>query len=490
MKRGLFVCYLLSSVCQAQLPTDSTKSARYVIEAGGMVSSGQITPFWLQANRAGAVPSTGTFGFVRAGVQGQIGKSANKRWHYTYGLDAVANAGQQTVVQLPEAFVRADHGLLRIQGGRWRQVLGVSDTLLTSGTYIWSDNALPLPRVQIGTSGFAPIGFTRGWLAVNANIAHGWFGNTGQVEGSYLHQKAIYLRVGKPGSPIKFTGGITHMAQWGGQSSAKFIGKDGKLPSSLTDFVYVFAAVSPPQSLSGQISSHDLSNRYGNHLGSVDFAMDWSLPKAAVLLYVQRPYDDDTGVLFMNLPDGLYGVRWQNRTTALQRGFRLDQLTTEFLTTLNQSGFRLGSGHFQGADDYFNNFQYVDGWIYKDRVIGTPFFTRRADARVDHQDLLGLSKNKLPIVSNRTQVVHVGLQGGWASGLRVRAMLSQSWNYGRPEQLGPIVAWPQFSGMVECVVPVHYLGGLDLRLAVAADRGQWLNNSVGGWLSLRKTGFY
>jgi hypothetical protein len=37
--------------------------------------------------------------------------------------------------------------------------------------------------------------------------------------------------------------------------------EDGKLPSSITDFVYVFAAVSPPQSLLGGISTHDLSLR-------------------------------------------------------------------------------------------------------------------------------------------------------------------------------------------------------------------------------------
>jgi len=479
---------LTTLVCQGQ--SDTTRSTQYSLETGGMLSTDGLTPFWFRTNQLGVVPLTGSSGFVRAGIHGKIGKVTNKRWQYTYGLNAVANAGQSTKVLLPEAYFRADHGLLRIQAGRWQQVLGVADTLLSSGTYIWSGNALPLPRVQVGTSGFAPVGFTRGWLAINANIAHGWFGNTGKVEGSYLHQKAIYFRVGKPGGSVKFIGGITHVAQWGGQSSAKFIGKDGKLPSSLTDFVYVFAAVSPPQSLSGQISTHDLSNRYGNHLGSVDFAMDWSLPAASLLVYVQRPYDDDTGVLFMNLPDGLYGVCWQNRATGQQRGFRLDRLTTEFLTTLNQSGFRLGGGHFQGADDYFNNFQYVDGWIYKDRVIGTPFFTRRADARADHQDLLGLSKTKLPIVSNRTQVIHAGLQGGWPSGVRVRALLSQSWNYGRPEQLGPIIAYPQFSGMVECTVPTPWLNGLDLRVGVAADRGQWLNNSTGGWLSLRKTGFF
>jgi hypothetical protein len=35
--------------------------------------------------------------------------------------------------------------------------------------------------------------------------------------------------------------------------------------------------------------------RYGNHLGSVDFAMDWSLPAALVAL---QHTDGSTGVLF------------------------------------------------------------------------------------------------------------------------------------------------------------------------------------------------
>ncbi len=492
MKLTVYLCSLFGLFAvagQAQTKPDSSRLAGLTVEIGGAVTTPGITPFWLRTNQLGTVPLDGSFGFVRTSLHGQLGKSRNQKWVVRYGLDAVLNRGQKTDVLLPEAYLRVERGHLSLEAGRWRQVLGVADTTLSSGAYSWSGNALPLPRLQIGTKGFAPVGFTRGWLSINANLAHGWFGNTGVIQNSFLHQKAIYFKVGKPGRSVKFIGGITHVVQWGGRTTAPDIGVNGALPSSLLDYLYVFSAVTPPASFSSQISTHDQENRFGNHLGSVDFAMDIPLRRASLLAYVQRPYDDDTGVLFMNMPDGLYGIRWQNQSANPQTGFRMQRVTTEFLTTLNQSGFMLGGGHFQGADDYFNNFQFRDGWIYRSRIIGTPFFTRDADSRPEFYNLPGSFNRHLPITNNRVQVIHVGLQGGWSSGVRIRALLSQSWNYGRPMRPEPIVAYSQFSGLVELTAPVNWLDGLDVRATVAADRGQWLNNSVGAWVSLRKTGF-
>ncbi|RYY16285.1 MAG: hypothetical protein EOO04_27220, partial [Chitinophagaceae bacterium] len=88
----------------------------------------------------------------------------------------------------------------------------------------------------------------------------------------------------------------------------------------------------------GQYAAFDTINRYGNHVGSIDFAMEISLAKSNFLLYVQHPWEDQSGLDGGNIPDGTYGIRWQNRSIEPMHSFRIVQLTTEFMTTMSQSG--------------------------------------------------------------------------------------------------------------------------------------------------------
>ncbi|RYF49384.1 MAG: hypothetical protein EOO39_45665, partial [Cytophagaceae bacterium] len=230
--------------------------------------------------------------------------------------------------------------------------------------------------------------------------------------------------------------------------------------------------------------------RRKNHLGSIDVAMEVDNNQANWYLYYQHPFEDKSGVAFQNLPDGLYGIRWKNARFDSRSGFRLTQLTVEFLTTMNQSGFdfEIGSRLYNGADDYFNNYQYVDGWTHRRRVIGTPFLTPWLDSREDLHNLKGGYKNHGPmaISNNRVNVGHLGLLGQWPSGTQLRALLSFSRNFGRPMSSDPRAPFSQFSGMAQLVLPVNWLGGSQISMAVALDQGQWLTNNAGGWLSLRK----
>jgi hypothetical protein len=190
------------------------------------------------------------------------------------------------------------------------------------------------------------------------------------------------------------------------------------------------------------------------------------------------------------MPDGLYGIRWKNKQPVLASGFRLTQITAEILSTVNQGGFNFDIGNrlYNGADDYFNNYQYIDGWTNRQRVIGTPFITRRLDSREDLHNLKGGNGRHglMAISNNRVQVGHIGLLGQWPSGTQLRALLSYSKNLGQPMSSDPRAPFSQFSGMAQLVLPVNWLGGSQISMAVALDQGQWLTNNAGGWLSLRK----
>ncbi|PKK36153.1 hypothetical protein BWI96_12105 [Siphonobacter sp. SORGH_AS_0500] len=106
-------------------------------------------------------------------------------------------------------------------------------------------------------------------------------------------------------------------------------------------------------------------------------------------------------------------------------------------------------------------------------------------------NLRGPYRNFSMIVNNRIQVIHIGAIGQLANGVKFHALLSQSWNRGRPFSLEPIPGGvKQFSGLLEVVVPSGLWGGLEWKGSLAADAGQWLTPSVAGMLTLRKTGWF
>ncbi|MCX6218950.1 capsule assembly Wzi family protein [Spirosoma sp.] len=475
-------------VAQA-IPDTVTARQSFMAEVGGFGSSARQTPFWFRSRQYGTVPLTGPAGIVRLGLTRQFGNL--QRIHSKVAVEGVANVGTRSQFILPVAYASLLSRNFELYLGRKREVFGLVDTLLSSGSYAWSGNALPIYKIQLGSRGYVPLGFTKGVVALNGMYAHGWFSNTDSIQNSFLHQKALFVRINLFRSRVKLYGGVTHYAQWGG-SSRTLKGAytvDGKIPSSLQTYKDIILVRQPPND-TAQYSHFDLINQAGNHLGSIDVAMEIDAKEGNWFLYYQHPFEDKSGVAFQNMPDGLYGIRWKNKQLDGRRGFVIRQLTAEFLTTLNQTdfNFNIGSRLYNGADDYFNNYQYVDGWTHRQRIIGTPFITRLMDSREDLHNLKGGRKNFGPMMisNNRVQVGHFGMLGEWPSGVQLRTLLSFSRNLGRPMSSDPRTPLTQFSGMAQLMLPVSWLGGTQLNLAVALDQGQWLTNNLGGWLSLRK----
>jgi hypothetical protein len=489
----LFVCLLPAYTLTGQaIPDTITAQQSLMAEIGGFGSSARQTPFWFRSRQYGTVPLTGPAGILRVGLTRQFGNFRNARKiHAKVAVEGVANVGTGSQLILPVAYASLLSGNFELYAGRRREVFGLADTLLSSGSYAWSGNALPLYKIQFGTRGYVPLGFTKGVVALNGMYAHGWLGNTDSIQRSFLHQKALFARVSLFRNRVRLYGGLTHVAQWGGYSStlSKRFAVDGQLPTSLETYKDIILVRQPPNDTT-KYSGHDIVNQAGNHLGSIDVALELDNAQANWYLYYQHPFEDKSGVAFQNMPDGLYGLRWKNKRPRSSSGFQLTQVTAELLTTLDQSGFNfeIGSRLYNGADDYFNNYQYVDGWTHRQRVIGTPFITRRADARDDLHDLKGGNgKHGLMMISNnRVQAGHLGLLGQWPSGAQMRVLLSYSRNYGQPMSRDLRAPLSQFSGMTQLTLPVRWLGGSQLSMAVALDQGQWLTNTVGGWLSLRK----
>ena len=474
------------------LTVPTRRSATYDVELAALGASGNRTPFWLRANQYGIVPGTGPAGLLRIGTTGRFGRTvAHPNRSISYGVEVVGVAGRQSAVLLPQAYVSLDRGWFSLWAGRKKEIIGIGDSTLSSGFYSWSGNALPITKIQIGTNGFAPVGFTNGLIAINAFFAHGWFPNTDSIQGAYLHQKALYIRIGRPDGRIRLTGGVLHNAQWGGRSGFVPVAwaKNGRMPDSFSDYLYVLTAREGGKSDSPNLTEFDRVNRIGNHLGSIDFGVETNLGRWQAMGYYQHPFEDKSGVVFVNMPDGLYGLRLQRPSSpgpsSPDGGFRVDHILLEYLNTMSQSGSQTHTGsRYDGKDDYFNNYQYLDGWAQSRNVIGTPFLSRRADIRPDLP--YGPEKRIWAIANNQVELYHLGLAGTVGRSNRWQVKLSASQNHGAP-RLPFRESVAQFSGVASVTWPLHWLGGSELRTAIALDNGQLYSHAAGGWLSLRKT---
>jgi hypothetical protein len=463
---------------------------QYQVEVGGLASSAQ-TPFWLRANQYGTVPLQNPALQLKAGLRSDYqpidttGYRPKVDWGY--GLNVVTNLGATNQFIIPEAYVKGRLGVFELYAGRRKEIVGLVDTLLTSGSYIWSGNTLPLPKIQLAIPVFTPLPFTKGILSVMGTFSHGWFENTDRlVKGSYLHQSSFYGRFGKPSWRFRLYGGFNHQVMWAGYSNAldPTVAANGKLPSNIKYYPSVVLGTRNPfpDDQSIQTISHFEENRIGNHLGSVDLATDINLNHWNLFVYRQFVYDDGSLFLGTNLADGLNGIRLKNRDKPSGSAFFLRQITAEYLFTGSQGGdvFILEDPQRRGRDDYFNNAQYIDGWTYFSRTIGTPFLTPPQEVNPTLPFHYG-------IANNRVSVYHLGLSALVFNKVDMTARLSFSKNAGT--YAVPYLTIPaQFSGLLTASVPVSLFGGTILNGSIAIDTGDLLPNSVGAYVGLRKTG--
>lgn len=470
----------------------STKYSLFT-EIGALAATNAKTPFWLRANQYGIIPLNNPSGIIRLGGHaGLINADNPRKVQLTVAAEAVANLGQPSRLLLPVANATLRFRNIELYIGRRRELFGLVDTLLTSGSFSWSGNALPIPKIQIGTRGFAPLHFTKDFVAINAMFAHGWFGNQDSTQGAYLHQKAFYVRLGKPTHRIQAFAGVLHYAQWGGYSSVvpKSISNNGYFPSGWRAYYSVLTASQPQDDGSGQFSQFDLLNRAGNQLGTMDIGLSLRLSNSSVLAYIQHPYEDKSGVALKNIPDGLYGIRWRNEKGDKKSGFRIQQITGELLSTVNQSGFDIKNGNrqYDGADDYFNHGQYLDGWTYENRVIGTPFLTRWLDSKQELADLIGGQINSKRTILNNTRVnmIHLAILCKFKNRVTLKGHISKSTNYGRPIRLDYRMPVSQLSSIIEIEKKINWLNGGFIKAEIAFDNGHLFENNMGMFLKLYK----
>ncbi len=483
-------CLFLISDCFGQRP----KPLHYRSDVGAYVAASGETPFWLRANQSGIVPRWATFMTFRQAMRMDYRvtpknkldsmRSVKRRIDWGWGAEAALNAGSATTLLIPEAYVKVKfRSGLELWAGRRRETVGLVDSTLTSGSYAWSGNALPMPKIQVVVSDYLP---RRGLVGFKGFYAHGWFERDRIITDTKLHHKALYVRFGSPHWPLKLYGGINHAVMWGGTTERNLgsVIKNNHLPDQFRDYIDVVTASTLGNRTNvdtNRISSFDRENRIGNHLGSVDVGIDYTAHHFSFFAYRQNIYEDGSLFHLINLRDGLNGLRIRNRRRINPHGVQLRTLLLEYLYTEHQGGdLFLEAASQRGRDNYFNHSQYQDGWSRFGQTVGTPFISPSADSQSSLPPY-GFTNN------NRVAVMHIGLAGQAYNFLRFQFKASYSQNLGT-YQVPFTQPVRQFSSVLNLSAPLSILNGITANAAIATDIGDLYTHSVGFYVGIRKEG--
>ena len=478
-------------------------------------TSNKQLPFWLRTNQFGTAPENHDRS-PAAALQTRLGAFVpykkpfhTKGFDWSAGAEAVWNLStspslaerldstyysSNLKILLPQYYVKAKWRHFELLAGRHRRVYGlIGDTLLSSGAYLVSGNALPLPRIEISTPDYWPLKFTKEIVSLNFQYAHGWFGNVPNafVKNHYLHHLAFYLRLGKPQSRVRLYGGFMHDAQWGGyvkdlKDDNGVYSRFGHYASGWIPYSRVVLGTSTPSNW--DYNSMDGGNRIGNHLGTVELGAEVRIGRSNLFFYRQSVYDDGSLYFLINITDGLNGVAWRNEN-ASGDGFQVRRVVAEVMSTMSQGGpvYTPSNLRLRGADDYFNHGQYRDGWAYQGHIIGTPFISLWKD--INQEVAL---KNTYTVANNRVTAFYLGAQGQLKKGLLFETRHSFSKNVGRYNDSIYVDSFTfkepvfQYSGLakVSGVMAKGPLRGCTLSASLALDAGRLFPARVGGYVGV------
>ena len=330
--------------------------AQYELQADiylkGFVNNGK-NPFWEYANTLGMVSEdTELLAMANGYYRRYLSQTTEIEIGAAFFTDIYG--GGKNNIRGNEYYASFIWETFRITGGaraRPEKYMGISSV---NGNILWSNNARPMPGVDIQT--LEPLQVLP-WLGLEGSLAHYWLNNDRYVTGAYVHYKNLTLNF-TLSERSTLRAGIEHFAQWGGISP-----ESGSQAAGFGDYWKVFFGLRGDEGFSEDGDQLAI----GNHIGSYQLEYSHELYNGSLTGYIQTIFDDSSGASLQNLADGVFGVFWELPDYSALRG-----LVYEYVQTTVQSG---PPGSPGGNDDYFNHNVYRSGWTYNDRVVGLPFFT-------------------------------------------------------------------------------------------------------------------
>ncbi|TDE08557.1 hypothetical protein E0F88_32490 [Dyadobacter psychrotolerans] len=466
-------CYLLIflvfvSEANAQ---DST-----VIYNASVTLSGSIekTPFWISANKNGAVPNTGNFGLGQFSIYKIYNLNDPRRFQWSAGAEVVASYSEKPQVFVSDLFGAIKVGKVEILAGQKAHMTGLVDTLLTSGSLSVSGNTRPFPRLQISVPDYYPLYFTNDFVSVKASYSDGLlhgtdigYGSVRSISQTFFHQKSIYFRLGREEGNWTGLLGMNHQAIWGGEEEINPVEK-----------------MSKGKAYRYTVTGKTLNSRkIGNHFGTIDLGVQWKRTAWTYFLYRQNIYE--TGSLFkvINFTDGLTGLSIKRNKKIKERYFLVNSILVEVIGTKEQTNKNPFSGlAIFEKGNYYNHFTYANGYSYFGRAIGTPLIANKYNTRSDD----GLNASEFTN-NNRFWTLHSGVTASW---LNTNFLFKGTYSRNFGTYISPFDGRKdQVSFIITAERKLKGRSGLIAFAGLAGDIGSLYPHSESLFAGLKKTGF-
>lgn len=455
----------------------------FTVQTLGGYTTPDVVPFWLRSNQYGSIPLDGASLSFIGSASKNYGLSSDKLFDWGASFEGRADLGQGSNLTLIEGYGKVRLGIFELRAGRSKKIIGLCDTTLSSGSWAVSGSNLGIPEIELAVREYWTLPWFDQMFSFKGNYVHGWLGDLKLARyieqdtlllGSYLHQKSLYGRFGKPGWRLKLYGGFNHQVVWGHEQD--YYAEDYTL-TPIETYLYV---ITGKKYSNGYIQDE----RQGNHLGSLDIGLEYMFDKVKLLLYRQNLYEAGALAYLANIQDGLNGVCLVNLHEGGKKE-KWDKFLVEFLYTKNQAGEPWSPETGSAYEPYYDHGQYITGWAYLGNGLGTSFIGTRT-----------YLKENLPthpdeyFINNRVMVFHFGGEGEFEK-LGYLFKLSFSRNYGTyrttdeeqstglddPGSYGVFGEQKQFSGYFELNRGLS--NGINLGFVGALDFGELYYNSFG-----------
>jgi hypothetical protein len=492
----LVLCLLLSAFAYSQ-----HRETTYEAEAFGAFSTGRNVPFWMLYHNWGKVPlDANSFYFSGAVFHKQ---QISSTWSFQAGLEMAASSPHAFgTVWVQQAYGEVNWRVFQLKIGSKEDYTSLLDENLSSGDFNASNNARPVPEIRLNLNRFCPVPYTKGRMYVKGDFAVGKYLDGKWQEDiasphyrQYLtdvlsHHKSLYFRFGdiERKDRLQFTFGFSHHAQWGGNIHYRMTGgqgvpyyKTGRQPHSLGDFLRVMVAREGGSGSSGSDTLYVAGSQTGNYL----FKFDYKLRSSGFLhLYYQHFFDDGSGMGPESLRDMLLGMQYRTTEKRL-----LSNAVLEYVYTKKQTGpihfnLMMDDAHDDirnkgnGNDNYYNNFDYLQGPSHYGRTMGTPLFLSPEYNRDGYLDFK----------SNRIIAFHLGIEGYFHPALSYRLLATTGQTWGR--YYVPFVAVRDgFASNVDLTYTCPQLKDLDFKLSIGFNTGKFFDeNAFGAGITVTKRG--
>ncbi|MBR5053076.1 MAG: hypothetical protein IKW91_07620 [Bacteroidaceae bacterium] len=476
------------------------KDVQYGASLRGTFGEGDNAPFWFTNNRYGLGALKDNTFLARTYIKRNVEADSLRAWRIGYGADLVAGYGNQCQFSIQQAFVDVQWKMLGLSVGQKERASELKDDELSTGGMTLGINARPLPQVRLELPDFWDVPGTKGWLALKAHIAYGWYTdnkyqrdrNTAKpilyTQNSYFHSKALLIKIGNERRfPLTLKWGLEMACQFGGKGYNVTSYQGDKLEQGVKLGGNFLKAFIPGGS---DVNDDIFANAAGNHVGSWHARLDWTGRGWSIGGYMDHLFEDHSQI-------GMQYGFWKDMLLGLEVNLPRNRYVTSFvyehLGTMNQSGPIFHDAtvenpqQISAKDSYYNHHVY-GSWQHAGFIMGNPLIMSPIYNSYLGKHLGANLRGDLHSYFNRVNAHHVGLKGNPTDWLSWRALYTYEKNLGSYDQpvMDPVKG--HFL-LLEASYRPTQVKGLSITAAYGHNHGSLLGEANGAMLTVAWDGW-